>query len=116
MSGFLPINVGTINNIATNRAHSAGSARPLGSLTFVARNARARYQNQCCSASVIPQSDGPPFHRRDLVLESLIISTAEVFFQPHVEANKKIPASHFFDLQLGSSSAAVAPGDRDSGP
>jgi len=45
-----------------------------------------------------------------------IISATEVFFQPHVEADKKIATSHFLDFQLGRSGTAIAPGDWDSGP
>src|SRR5215470_9537375 len=54
--------------------------------------------------------------RREAALIAPIISTAEVLFQPHVEANKKIATSHFSNRQLCLSSPTVAPRDRDRGP
>ena len=54
--------------------------------------------------------------RSELVAITPIISAAEVFFQPHIEANKKIATSHFPNFELSSSSAAIPPGDRDSSP
>ena len=41
----------------------------------------------------------------------LIIAAAEIFFQPDIEADKKIPASHFLDFELGYAGAAIAPSD-----
>jgi hypothetical protein len=43
----------------------------------------------------------------------MIIPSAEIFFQPEIENDKEVAASHFPDLQLRDSVAAIAPGDGD---
>jgi hypothetical protein len=40
-----------------------------------------------------------------------VISAAAGFFQPAIEGDKKIPATHFFYVQLRFPLAAIAPGD-----
>ena len=41
-----------------------------------------------------------------------MISAAEIFFQPEVRHNEKIPAFHFLDLKSGKAGLSVAPGNR----
>ena len=43
----------------------------------------------------------------------MIVPPAEIFLQPKVQDDKEVAASHFPDLQLGDSVAAIAPGDGD---
>ena len=42
-----------------------------------------------------------------------VIPSAEIFLQPEIENDKEVAASHFSDLQLRDSVAAIAPGDGD---
>jgi hypothetical protein len=42
----------------------------------------------------------------------LVVSPGKIFFQPDVKADKKIPATHFLDLELGDAGATIAPSDR----
>jgi len=46
----------------------------------------------------------------------LIISATEVLLQPDIKTDEEIAAAHFFDLKLGSSAAAIAPGNRNTCP
>ena len=41
----------------------------------------------------------------------MIVPAAEIFFQPEVENDKEVAASHFPDLQFRDSVAAIAPSD-----
>src|SRR5260370_23163296 len=45
-----------------------------------------------------------------------IIAATEIFFQPAVQRDKKVPAAHFPDLELGSSGTPVTPCDRHGRP
>ena len=51
-----------------------------------------------------------------MILDSFVISLAEVLLQPDVKADEKIAAAHFFNFQLGRAGAPVAPGDGERGP
>lgn len=44
-----------------------------------------------------------------------IVATGKVFFQPDIEANEEVAATHFFDLELGHTCAAITPSDRYGG-
>ena len=46
----------------------------------------------------------------------MIISPTEIFFQPNIQADKEVAASHFLDFQFGGSGSTVAPGDGHGGP
>jgi len=46
----------------------------------------------------------------------LVISLAEIFFQPQIEADEQVTAAHFLDFELGHASAAVTPGNRHHRP
>ena len=43
----------------------------------------------------------------------MIVPPAEIFFQPEVENNKEVAASHFSNLKFGDSVTAIPPGDGD---
>src|SRR5215470_11480625 len=45
-----------------------------------------------------------------------VVAAAEILFQPHIQADKKVPAAHLFDRQLGSAGVAISPGNRHDGP
>src|ERR1019366_8057512 len=45
-----------------------------------------------------------------------IIAAAEIFFQPDIGADEKIPAAHFADLELWHAMLPVLPGNRHDGP
>src|SRR5438128_2095051 len=42
----------------------------------------------------------------------VIITTSEMFLQPHVQDNKQIPTPHLLDFQLGDAGLSVRPADR----
>ena len=44
-----------------------------------------------------------------------IIPAREIFLQPDIEADEKIAAAHFLDLEFRLTGAPVAPGDGDDG-
>ncbi len=46
----------------------------------------------------------------------IVITAAQVFLQPQIEANEEVPATHLLDLQLGHTRSAVAPGYGNRGP
>ena len=46
----------------------------------------------------------------------VVVTAAQVFFEPKIEANEKVAASHFLNLQFGDAGSAVAPCNRDRGP
>ena len=41
----------------------------------------------------------------------MIVPAAEIFFQPEVEDDKEVAASHFTNLQFRDSVASIAPSD-----
>jgi len=45
-----------------------------------------------------------------------IITSAEIFFEPDVKADKKVSTTHFLDLKLRRACPAVSPGDWDNSP
>src|ERR1044072_5134282 len=57
-----------------------------------------------------------PGKLRIVLAMSPIIAGAEVFLQPDIQADEKITAPHFLNLQFRGTSAPVAPRDRDGGP
>jgi NAD/NADP transhydrogenase alpha subunit len=46
----------------------------------------------------------------------VVVTAAQVFFKPEIEANEKVPAAHFLNLQLGLAGSAVAPCNRNRRP
>jgi hypothetical protein len=44
----------------------------------------------------------------------MIVTSAEVFFEPKVENDKEVAASHLPNLQFGDTVAAIPPGDGDN--
>ena len=47
---------------------------------------------------------------------SLIVATTKIFFEPDVEADEKITATHFLDFKFGGAGPAITPGNRDNRP
>jgi predicted Zn-dependent peptidase len=52
----------------------------------------------------------------ELTLGAPVVATTEIFFQPHVDANKQISAAHLADLEFGDARSPVSPGDGNDGP
>lgn len=46
----------------------------------------------------------------------LVVSAAEILFEPEIEANEQIAAAHFLDFEFGNTSSAIAPSNRHRRP
>src|SRR6476646_5400646 len=46
----------------------------------------------------------------------LIVAFAKVFFEPDVEANEEVTATHFVDLEFGGAGATIAPSNWNHSP
>src|SRR4051794_3745659 len=55
--------------------------------------------------------NGRQFAGLRLALLPSVVAAAEIFFEPDIGADEKIPAAHFFDLELGDAEFPVAPRD-----
>jgi hypothetical protein len=42
----------------------------------------------------------------------LVVSVAEVLFQPQIEADEQVAATHFLNLELGDAGSSITPGNR----
>ena len=46
----------------------------------------------------------------------MIVAFAKVFFEPDVEADEEVTATHFVDLEFGGAGATIAPSNWNHGP
>src|SRR5437763_9283524 len=81
------------------------------------RNAcRHRFERSVAKSARMEFLSARPKGRLNCWVALSVIASAEVFFEPNVQADKKISAAHLTNLEFGFSGTSVAPGDRDDGP